>query len=127
MLRISLADFYRFNPSVGAGCSKFVLGTYYCYSTNEDGSTPEGPGTTTAEMQTPTSEAIVTLIPPRMAWYLAELLFTMSSRVTDAGRLVNKQALVLICLILDVFFKSNKIKLSIVESQIKIKSKCSLV
>jgi hypothetical protein len=48
MLRISQADFYRFNPSLGADCSKFVLGTYYCYSTNEDGSSPERPGTTGA-------------------------------------------------------------------------------
>ncbi|KAH7120619.1 hypothetical protein EDB81DRAFT_700905 [Dactylonectria macrodidyma] len=33
-------DFYRMNPSVKSDCTGMTLGTYYCVSTNEDGSSP---------------------------------------------------------------------------------------
>ncbi|KAF2790994.1 carbohydrate-binding module family 18 protein [Melanomma pulvis-pyrius CBS 109.77] len=64
MLRMSLADFYRFNPSVKADCSNYVLGTYYCYSTNENGVPPERPSTTIASTTTkPTTTSSVGATP----------------------------------------------------------------
>jgi LysM repeat protein len=38
---MALSDFYRFNPSVKADSSNYVLGTYYYYSINENGLPPD--------------------------------------------------------------------------------------
>lgn len=40
-LRMPIATLYQYNPSVGADCLGFVLGTYYCWSTSLDGSVPD--------------------------------------------------------------------------------------
>jgi hypothetical protein len=74
LLRISLANLYRFSPSIGADCTKYALGTYYCYSTNEHGMPPghstddddmppETPTTTVATTSTTTSGDVVTPTP----------------------------------------------------------------
>ncbi|KAL2850523.1 hypothetical protein BJX68DRAFT_255207 [Aspergillus pseudodeflectus] len=65
LLRMDLATFYKYNPSVKTDCSGYVLGTYYCYSTgsstgsDEDDSTVTPTATTstvpsTTGIQTPT-------------------------------------------------------------------------
>ncbi|KAK7419049.1 hypothetical protein QQX98_003551 [Neonectria punicea] len=41
-------DFYRMNPSDKSDCTGLAVGTYYCISTNEDGSPPLLEDTTTA-------------------------------------------------------------------------------
>lgn len=69
LLRMPFAWFYECNPSVGADCSGFVKGTYYCYSTSEEGSYPHGSTdsetatTTTTSATSTTSTGIATPTP----------------------------------------------------------------
>ncbi|KAF4336893.1 hypothetical protein FBEOM_9240 [Fusarium beomiforme] len=68
---IALDDFYRMNPSVNKDCSGMSIGTYYCVSTNEDGSPPgiddedddEISSTTTTATSKTTSTGIATPTP----------------------------------------------------------------
>lgn len=59
-LHMTVAALYEYNPSVGAECTGYVLGTYYCWSTSQDGSVPDdgsggSPTTTTAAPPTTTT------------------------------------------------------------------------
>ncbi|KAJ4269754.1 hypothetical protein NW762_001422 [Fusarium torreyae] len=40
MTWLEMDDFYRMNPSVKSDCTGMAIGTYYCVSTNADGSPP---------------------------------------------------------------------------------------
>ncbi|KAL6355273.1 hypothetical protein LRP88_10859 [Fusarium phalaenopsidis] len=59
-------DFYRMNPSVKSDCTGLAVGTYYCISTNEDGSPPlleNEDTTTTSASATATGTDVVTPSP----------------------------------------------------------------
>ncbi|RMJ07403.1 hypothetical protein CDV36_012997 [Fusarium kuroshium] len=60
-------DFYRMNPSVKSDCTGLAVGTYYCISTNKDGSPPlyedEDTTTTTSASATATGTDVVTPSP----------------------------------------------------------------
>jgi hypothetical protein len=61
-LRMTVGVFCQLNPSVGADCTGFNPGTYYCYSTNEDGLS--GIGTTVSSTASLTSSTgVVTPTP----------------------------------------------------------------
>ncbi|KAJ0281888.1 hypothetical protein CBS470a_008049 [Colletotrichum nupharicola] len=54
---LTIAQFFAFNPSVKSDCSGMVIGTYYCTSTEPDGSPPleDDDGQTTPSTTTGTS------------------------------------------------------------------------
>ncbi|KAI8658069.1 hypothetical protein NCS57_01187500 [Fusarium keratoplasticum] len=59
-------DFYRMNPSVKSDCTGLAVGTYYCISTNADGSPPlleDEDTTTTSASATATGTDVVTPSP----------------------------------------------------------------
>ncbi|KAL2683337.1 hypothetical protein Neosp_007807 [[Neocosmospora] mangrovei] len=61
-------DFYRMNPSVKSDCTGLAVGTYYCISTNADGSPPlyedeDEDTTTTSTSATATGTDVVTPSP----------------------------------------------------------------
>lgn len=64
---ITLKDFYAFNPSVGSTCSTMAAGTYYCVSTNADGTAPRDDGytvtTTTSSSALSTTTGVTTPSP----------------------------------------------------------------
>jgi hypothetical protein len=67
-LRMTVGVFYQMNPSVGAGCTGLNPGTYYCYSTNEDGlsgiGTTEDSGATTTLSSTASSTSSTGVVTP---------------------------------------------------------------
>lgn len=61
--RLTVEEFYTFNPSVGSGCATMAAGSYYCVSTNADGSEPGGyvyPTTTSSTSPTTTKKTPTT-------------------------------------------------------------------
>lgn len=63
---LTLEEFYTFNPSVGSSCTSMAAGSYYCVSTNADGTAPGGyvdPVTTTSSSAVSTTTGISTPSP----------------------------------------------------------------
>ncbi|KAK6215152.1 hypothetical protein QIS74_08171 [Colletotrichum tabaci] len=68
---LTLDEFFTFNPSVKGDCSSMVTGTYYCVSTQGDGSPPgahddQPPPSTTTGTSSPTGIATPSPVQPEM-------------------------------------------------------------
>lgn len=61
---LTVGEFYAFNPSVGSGCEAMTAGSYYCISTNVDGTPPGGyldPTITTSGAPISTTSGVATI------------------------------------------------------------------
>ncbi|KAI0123660.1 muramidase [Xylariales sp. AK1849] len=80
LLRMDIATLYSMNPSVKADCSGYVLGTYYCDSTNADGSVA-----VTSETITTTATATTTSSSTGTATGITTPTPTQTGMVSNCG------------------------------------------